>query len=159
MLDFLIRDIDEDVLDRIMIDSFNWLVAEFGDNSVKLNNLNFSERRKPFSKKRQIIFKWSYSRNELRLKKGYLAVMHWDHNELHVHCNREFSLATILELLFHEFCHSQQSGLLYSYYRKAYKMGYYEHPMEREANEFADKIVPKYWQENSWKFENNSVVL
>jgi hypothetical protein len=159
MLDHLIKDIDEQVLDNIIVDSFNWLVDKVGDNSVRLNNINFRKVRNPFSKKRELLLRWSYSRKELGLKREYLALMDYRTNQIKVHCRRNASLGTILDLLFHEYRHSQQSSYLYVYHTRREKIGYYEHPLERDAIEFAEKMVPVYWQESSWKFEKESLYL
>lgn len=157
MLEALLQDIDEQLLDEILIDSFNWLIERVGDRSVKLNNTNCSRNRRPFSKKKVLLLRWSYSKKELGLKKDMLAVMDYPSNQIKLHCNRNATLGTILDHLFHEYCHSQQSSYLYAYYVRRVRIGYYEHPLEREANEFAEKMMPIYWQENSWKFEKLSL--
>lgn len=154
MLEVLLQDIDEQLLDKILVDGFNWLVDRVGDRSVKLNNTSYREVRRPFSKKRVLLLKWSYNKKELGLKKEYLAVMDYFSNEIKLHCSKKFTLRTILDHLFHEYCHSQQSSYLYAYYTRRLKLPYDQHPLEREANEFAEKMVPLYWQENSWKFES-----
>lgn len=152
MLELLLQDIDEELLDSIIVDSFNWLISEVGDNSVRLNNLNYSKLREPFSKKKELIVKWSYRKKDLDLKRDYLAVMDWKRNEIRLHCNKLHTLQTTLETFFHEYCHSQQSSSLYAYYINKLRINYYEHPLEKEANEFAEKMVPLYWINNSWKF-------
>lgn len=159
MLDQLIRNIDEQVLDTIIVDSFDWLIERTGDNSVRLNNINFRKVRNPFSKKRELLLKWSYSRKELGLKREYLALMDYNTNVIKLYCSRSATLGTILDTLFHEYRHSQQSSYLYSYYIRKEHIGYYEHPLEKDANEFAEEMVPKYWQENSWKFEKDNLSL
>jgi hypothetical protein len=159
MLDQLIKHIDEQVLDTIIVDSFNWLIDTVGDNSVRLNNVNFREVRNPFSKKRELLLRWSYSRKELDLRREYLALMDYSTNQIKLYCRKKATLGVTLDTLFHEFRHSQQSSYLYGYYTRREKLGYYEHPLERDANEFAEKMVPIYWQENSWKFEKDSISL
>jgi hypothetical protein len=157
MLEALLQDIDEQLLDSIVVDGFNWLIERVGDNSVKLNNINYSENRRPFSKKKMLLLRWSYSREELGLKRDFLAVMEYTTNQIKLYCDRRATLGTILNHLFHEYCHSQQSSYLYAYYTRRVKVNYYQHPLEREANEFAEKMTPIYWQENSWKFEKLSL--
>jgi hypothetical protein len=159
MLDQLIKNIDEQVLDTIVVDSFNWLIDRVGDNSVRLNNINFREVRNPFSKKRELLLRWSYSRKELGLKREYLALMDYHTNQIKLYCRKKATLGITLDTLFHEYRHSQQSSYLYGYYTRVEKIRYYEHPLERDANEFAEKMVPIYWQENSWKFEKDNLSL
>lgn len=157
MLEALLQDIDEQLLDSILVDSFNWLIERVGDRSIELNNTNYRDARRPFSKKKMLLLRWSYVKKELGLKREYLAAMNYISNEIKLHCNKKATLGTILDHLFHEYCHSQQSSYLYAYYIRQVRIGYYEHPLEREANEFAEKMVPIYWQENSWKFEKLSL--
>lgn len=159
MLDQLIKDIDEQVLGTIIVDSFDWLIDKVGDNSVRLNNVSFQKLRSPFSKKRELLLRWSYSRKELGLKRDYLALMDYKTNQIKLYCKKSATLKATLDTLFHEYKHSQQSSYLYVYYLRRERVSYYEHPLEKEANEFAEKMVPIYWQENSWKFERDTLPL
>jgi hypothetical protein len=128
-------------------------VDVLGDNSVRLNNLNHRKVRRPFSKKKEVIVKWSYSKKELGLKREFLAAMNYNHNQILLHCKKSATLEHLLNIFFHEYQHSQQSSFLYGYYSRVAKTGYWNHPLEKEANDFADMMVPLYWKENSWKFE------
>ena len=157
MLDHLLHTIDEEVLDKIIVDSFNWLLTQTVDKSVLFNNVNYIKSYSPIrritSKKKELTIRWSYRSKELDLSKGHLALMEYGTNSILLHCRKNDTLTYTLDSLFHEFCHSQQSGYLYAYYVRRKRVNYHDHPLEIEANEFATKTVPLYWTENSWKFE------
>lgn len=157
MLDHLLHTVDEEVLDKIIVDSFNWLLDRTEDKSVLLNNVNYTKSYSPIrrivSKKKELTIHWSYKSKELNLRRGHLAIMEYGTNSILLHCRKNDTLVYTLDTLFHEFCHSQQSGYLYAYYVRRKRVNYHEHPLEIEANEFAAKTVPLYWTENSWKFE------
>ena len=154
MLEGQLKHIEEQLLDKIILDSFDWLIERVGDRSVELNNTNYRKLRSPFSKKKQILLRWSYNRKELDFKRSYLALMDYKTNVIKLYCDKHTTLGFTLDSFFHEYCHSQQSSYTYAYYTRRLRVGYAEHPLEREANEFAKKMVPLYWQENSWKFES-----
>lgn len=153
MLNQTLRDIEEKTLDAIIQHSFKWLKKEVGDNSEVLTNLKKKSGLTTLLNKRKLTVVWSYNRSKLKLKKGYLAAMYWSTNQIHLHCNKKHTLRTTLETFFHEYCHSQQNSNIYSYYSNVLKISYEKHPLEREANEFAYRMVPKYWQESSYNFE------
>lgn len=152
MLKQLLKDIEEETLDAIIEDGFKWLKKEVGDNSEVLTSLKKKSKITTPWNRRGLSVHWSYYRKNLKLKRDYLAAMHWSTNQIHLHCNKKHTLKATLEIFFHEYCHSQQNSYIYNYYSTVLKVPYDRHPLEREANEFAEKMVPRYWQENSWKF-------
>ena len=162
MLEVTVGHIDKELLARILFDSFRWLKQVEGDNSLNTNKLNY--HRSPYHLRRiltkhTLSLKWSYNAKDLWKEKNYLALMDYRNNQILLHCKQSLTLRTVLENLFHEYCHSQQSSFSYVYYTRRAKIGYWDHPLEIEANEFAARTVPKYWLENSWKFEQEYLPL
>ena len=101
--------------------------------------------------KHHLTYSWSYNARLLRWKyvKGHLAQYDPSPNTIYLHCNKKKTLGFTLDCLFHEFKHTQQNMRAYSYF----KGSYWNHPMEKEANDFATEWLPVFWKE----YENKVV--
>jgi len=148
MLNNLISDFEAEALDRIIYNALDWLVQKFGDESVLRNKLNYTKKHSPLKRcvfKHKLTYSWSSSPKTLaRLyKKGYLGLYTPKTNTIYLYCDRRQTLELTLKCLFHEYRHTQQSMAEYGYYKGSYE----EHPLEKDANDFADEWLPIYWKE------------
>ena len=143
----LISTFTKDELDVIIDDAVAWLIERFGDRSVELNKIHRSRKAsliRPYLLKHHLTYSWSYNARLLRWKyvKGHLAQYDPEPNTIYLHCNKKKTLEFTLDCLFHEYKHTQQDMRAYSYF----KGSYWNHPMEKEANDFATEWLPVYWE-------------
>lgn len=148
MLESKIGKLDEKVFDKILVDAFHWLIDTFGDGSNLLNKTNYRKKQSPL---KHITFKhdlnliWSYKPFNLPwYYYGQYAEYNTVGNSILIHCSKKFTLGFALDSLFHEFKHSQQSMSMYQHFRGSYE----NHPLEKEANDFAAEWVPVYSQKS-----------
>jgi hypothetical protein len=151
MLQTKVKEIDEKVLDQILVDAFHWLIDTFGDKSNENNKPNYTKKKSYF---RSLIYKhdltlvWDYKPHAIPwFYYGQYAEYDAAFNSIRIHCNKKHTLEFVLDSLFHEYKHSQQHIALYSYH----KVDYSDHPMEKEANEFAIECIPIFWEYYSQK--------
>ena len=155
MLEQTLNIIDKEILDKIIYDALTWLIQKFGDESVIKNKLNYTKKYsslKPYIFKHKLTYNWSYNPKTLAWKynKDYLGLYTCKTNTIYLYCDRRQTLDLTLRCLFHEYRHTQQSMAEYGYYKGCY----WAHPLERDANDFADEWLVKYWEESGWKFES-----
>lgn len=148
MLSNLISTFTKDELDAIIDDAVAWLVDRFEDRSIELNKVHRSRKAsllRPYLFKQPLTYSWSYNARLLRWKyvKGHLAQYDPEPNTIYLHCNKKKTLEFTLDCLFHEYKHTQQHMRAYSYF----KGSYWNHPMEKEANDFATEWLPVFWKE------------
>ena len=155
MLRLPLNQIPEQVLDDILRDCFQWIGKKVGDRSKQINKLNYRRKKaaRKGTSKHNLKLQWSYYRKHLKLGKGSIAEMDFNTNRISIYCSKKFSLEYVLDSLLHEYCHSQQSSKLYMYYVIKEKVDYEDHPLEKEAIDFAAKWLPRYWKERGWKFK------
>lgn len=150
MLNTKVGDMDEKLLDSILLDAFQWLVDTFGDKSIALNKPGFSKKYsalRPFTFKQHLTLSWDYKASRLDWHYyGQYAEYQADPNSIVLHCDKKHTLGFILDVLFHEYRHTQQSMYLYHYYKVIKKINYEEHPFEIDANEFAAQQLPIFWK-------------
>lgn len=150
----LVGTFTESELDTIIDDAVAWLIERFGDRSVELNKIHRSRKAsliRPYIFKQHLTYSWSYHPKELRWKyvKGNLAQYDANPNTIYLHCIKKKTLEFTLDCLFHEFKHTQQDMRAYVYF----KGSYWNHPLEKEANDFATEWLPVFWKE----YENKVV--
>jgi hypothetical protein len=147
MLENLVGTISEDKLNLIIADALEWLIDKFGDNSIELNKVNYTRKHsaiRPFVFKHQLTYAWSYNPKALDWHYyGQWAEYRSADNRICLHCNKKSTLQFVLECLFHEYQHSQQSMFRYAYPT----ISYINHPLEKEANDFAAEVVPLFWKD------------
>jgi hypothetical protein len=150
MLNIRVGDVDEKVLDTILLDAFQWLVDTFGDESITLNKPSYSKKHsalKPFTFKHHLTLSWDYKPSRLNwYYYGQFAEYQACSNSIVLHCNKKHTLGFLLDVLFHEYRHTQQSMYLYHYYKVTKKINYEEHPLEIDANQFALEQLPVFWK-------------
>jgi len=155
MLHTKVKDIKDDLLDKILADAFDWVVERYGENSIIKNKVNYLKKYSPL---RSICFKHnlkiSWSRKARRLAwyyYGQYAEYNATDNTIYIHTSNSHTLEFVLDSLFHEFCHSQQRMTNYVYYSTVLHTPYSENPLEKQAIEFAKENV-----ENFWNFYNKN---
>jgi len=155
MLRLPLKEISEPVLDDILRDCFQWIMGKVGERSKQVNKYNYRKGKaaKRISTKHNLKLHWSYYRKHLKMQKDSIAEMDFNTNTISIYCSKKYSLEFVLDSLLHEYCHSQQSSKLYTYYIVKKKVDYDNHPLEKEAVDFAAKWLPRYWKARSWKFK------
>ena len=151
MLQARVGQLEEEVLDKILADAFYWLVSTFGDRSIELNKTPAARRNefiRHYFSKCQLHLVWDYNPHNLPwYYEGQYGQYNVGQNQLVLHADKRETLEWVLDGLFHEYKHSQQSMYLYSYL----KVGYEDHPLEIEAQEFAKEQIPIFWKYYSEK--------
>lgn len=146
MLNNLVGTFKEDTMNLIIDDAMAWLIEKFGENSIELNKANYKRKHsalKSYIFKHKLTYSWSYNPRSLDWHYyGQFAEYNADHNTIYLHCNKKFTLAFVLDCLFHEYRHTQQSMFGYHFHR----VSYYVHPYEYDANTFATEWVPIFWE-------------
>lgn len=149
MLDVKVRDLEEDLLDEILVDAFEYLISTFDDNSIFLNKASYTKKYtalKPVTFKHHLNLVWAYSASSIDwYYYGQYAEYDSRKNTINLHCSKKFTLAFVLDSLFHEYKHSQQRMTQYHYFRNFQRIPYDRNPLEIEANQFAELEVLKFW--------------
>jgi hypothetical protein len=145
MRDRLLKTLETDQINQILKDGFDWLLKRFGDKSLELNKLNYTRKQVIFScHNHKLTVNWSFNPRKLDwYYYGQYAEYDAGPNKIYIACEKSWTVEFMLKCLFHEYRHSQQSLMLYSYY----KVNYNDHPLEADANRFEDEWVPIYLRE------------
>jgi hypothetical protein len=148
MLQIKVEELEEKLLDKILVDAFYWLTDTFGDRSIELNKTPASRRNcaylRRFFSKCPLTLVWDYNPCNLPWHHydGQCGEYNTNSNYIIVHVNKKEDLAYSLDTLFHEYRHSQQSMYLYTFIAANYE----NHPLEKDAEEFAKEQVPIFWE-------------
>lgn len=148
MLQIKVKDVSDEQLNNLFITALQWLATEFGEDSKYLNKQNYAKNRSPLRDvftKAHLNLKWArktYSLNWYYY--GQFAEYDYASNTIKVLCLKHYTIEFILDSLFHEYKHSQQSMKGYNYYDEVLKISYYTNPYEKEANDFAKANVEKF---------------
>jgi hypothetical protein len=155
MLDLTVKDLPQQQLQELINNIFEWIKKEVPDTSYQ-NNLNFTKKYttwKSYSNPDTLQVKWAYKTKSLWRQGDFYGLMDYTSNTILLYCKSSYTMKEVLGTLLHEYCHSQQPRQLYHYL----KVDYWNHPMERQADEFADLYLKKYSELQGWKFEEESV--
>lgn len=155
MLDLKVKDLTQEQLQEVIQDLFQWIKKEVPDKSY-LNSLNFTKKYtnwKSYFNPDSLELKWSYNSKQLWKRGNYYGLMDYPSNTILIYCKQSYTLKEVLGTILHEYCHSQQPRQLYYYL----KVDYWRHPLEKEADEFADHYLKIYSNQKGWKFEEESV--
>ena len=159
MLQMKVEELEEELLDKILTDAYYWLIDLLGDRSIELNKPNYTKKYSPlkrFTFKQHLEFVWDYKATNLPwCYYGQWAEYQTNNNRIVLHCDKRHTLEFVLECLFHEYKHSQQSISLYFKHKVAYE----DHPFEKEANDFASEYVSIFWKKYSKKLLDENKVL
>lgn len=145
MLDIKIKQLTDEQVAHLLTEAISWSASKYGESSVVLNKLNHTKKHGTF---RQYIQKYPLKCLWARKTKsldwyyyGQFAEYDYWTNTIKILCLKHYSVGFVLDSLFHEYKHSQQSMRLYNYHSDVLKVSYEKNPFEKEANAFAEENI------------------